>query len=48
MAPFIKHGTGKVLPDAGENRKEATKDWTEDDQAALDQENTQADEEAQR
>jgi hypothetical protein len=35
-----KHGTGEILPDEEDLQKEAsTEEWTEEDQAALDEEN---------
>lgn len=42
---FTKHGHGEVLPEEGENHKTASQNWTNDDQRALDDENTQADKE---
>jgi len=34
-----KHGTGEILTDEDDLQKEAAKDWTDEDQAALDAEN---------
>lgn len=36
---LIKHGVGDILPDEEDLTKEAAKDWTDEDQAALDAEN---------
>lgn len=38
-----KFGTGEVLPEEGDNTKVAKKDWTPDDDKALQEENEEAD-----
>lgn len=41
--PFIKHATGEVLPEEEETTKTASQQWTETDEAELEQENAEAD-----
>lgn len=40
---MIKHGTGRLLKEDEPQRKEAARDWSDEDQAALDAENDKAD-----
>lgn len=40
---FVKHGTGKVLPDDQQPVESTSENWTEADQEALDAENESED-----
>lgn len=40
---MIKHGVGEVLPEDKDEKKTASKNWTQEDAAALVKENEDAD-----
>lgn len=42
---IVKHGTGEVLRDDEGQKTAASKDWSEQDEQALDSENTETDKE---
>lgn len=42
-----KHGAGEIMPEEDDQSKTAAANWTEDDRAALAQENTEADRESE-
>ena len=40
---IAKYGTGKILPEPDDDQKIAKKQWSEEDEEALKEENTRAD-----